>query len=185
MEHKKIVDNSKIEMDKVINYYSDELKRIRADRATPSLIEDVVISCFNQKLPLKQLASISCPEQRQLLIQPWDRNYIKDIVGVLQKSESDFGIIIEGNNIRVNLPPLTQEYRQSLLRLLAEKKETARINLRRIREDSWKKVQEKFQNKELNEDDKFEAKEKLQEVIDEYNNKTEELTKRKEEEIIG
>ncbi len=185
MEYKKIVEKTKPEMDKVLHYFSEEMKRIRADRATPSLVEEMQVNCFDQKLPLKQLASISCPEQRQILIQPWDRNYIKDIVSVLQKSPAELGVVIDGNNIRVNLPPLTQEYRQNLLKVLSEIKEKARVSVKRAREEAWKEIQAKFQEKEIKEDEKFKAKEELQEILDEYNKKIEEIAKKKEVEIIG
>jgi ribosome recycling factor len=185
MDYKKIIKDAKPEMEKVINYFSDELKRVRADRATPSIVEDIVINCYDQKMPLKQLSSISCPEKRQILIEPWDKNYIKDIVGAVQKSEADLGVSVGETSIRVSLPPLTQEYREGLLKLVSEKKEQARISLRKAREDAWNEIKEKFQEKEINEDEKFKGKEELQEVIDEYNKKIDELSKKKEEEVMG
>ncbi len=182
-EYKKIIEKIKPEMEKVVNYFSDELKRIRADRATPSLVEDIVVDCFDQRLPLKQLAAISCPEQRQILIQPWEKNYLKDILVALQKSESEFSPMIEGSSIRIILPPLTEEYRKSLLKLLSGKKEEGRVSLKRIREDAWKEIQDKVHAGEVTEDEKFKAKNELQKVIDEYNNKLEEMVSKREEEI--
>jgi ribosome recycling factor len=183
MEYKKIVEKTKPEMEKVISYFTEEMKRIRADRATPSVVEDIVINCFDQKMPLKQLASISCPEKRQILIEPWDKNYIKDIISAVQKSEADLGVSVGESSIRVSLPPLTQEYRESLLKIVAEKKEGVRVSLRRAREDAWKEIQDKFQEKEIKEDEKFKGKEELQDLIDQYNKKIDEITKKKEEEI--
>ncbi len=185
MDYKKIIEKTKPEMEKIVNHFSEELKKIRADRATPSLVEDLVVNCFDQKMPLKQLASISCPERRQILIEPWDKNYMKDIITAVQKSEADLGVSVGETSVRVSLPPLTQEYRENLLKLLSEKKEATRVSLRRAREDAWKEVQDKFQEKEIKEDEKFKAKEELQEVIDDYNKKIDELSKNKEEEIRG
>ncbi len=182
-EYNTIIEKTKPEMEKVILHLQDELKRVRADRATPSLVEDVVVDCFNQRLPLKQLAAISCPEQRQILIQPWDKNYTKDILTALQKSESEFSPMIEGSSLRIILPPLTEEYRKSLLKLLSAKKEDARVSLKRVREDIWKEIQEKVQEGELTEDEKFKGKEYLQEIIDNYNKKVEDLVKKREDEI--
>ena len=171
------------EMDKVIEFFTGELKKIRADRATPSLVEDVVVDCFDQKLPLKQLAAISCPERRQILIQPWDKNYIKDIVSALQKAESELSPVVEGSAIRITLPPLTAEYRQSLLKTLSGKREDARVRLKRIRDDAWKEIQEKTNKGEITEDEQFKAKDELQKIIDEYNKKVDELIEKREKDI--
>ncbi len=184
-EYKKIIDKIKPEMEKTVKHLTDEMKRVRADRATPSLVEDIIVDCFDQRLPLKQLAAISCPEQRQILIQPWDRNYIKDMVTALQKAESELSPTVENNAIRIILPPLTEEYRKSLLRLLSGKKEEARVNLKRIREDAWGKIQNKFQEGEISEDDKFKGKEELQKLIDDYNKMAEEIIEKRENEIKG
>ncbi len=184
-EYKKIIESVKPEMERSVEHFSEELKRIRADRATPSLVEDIVVDCFDQRLPLKQLAAISCPEQRQILIQPWDKNYIKDIVVALQKSEAELSPAIEGSAIRITLPPLTEEYRKNLLKLLSGKKEDARVSLKRAREEAWKKIQEMTQSGEIGEDDKFRGKDELQRLIDEYNKKLEEMAERREKEIKG
>jgi ribosome recycling factor len=182
-EYNQLIEKTKPEMEKVILHLQEELKRVRADRATPSLVEDIVVDCFNQRLPLKQLAAISCPEQRQILIQPWDKNYIKDILFALQKSESDFSPMIEGSSLRIILPPLTEEYRKSLIKILSTKKEETRVGLKRVREEIWKEIQEKVQNGELTEDEKFKGKEDLQKIVDEYNKKVETLVQKREDEI--
>lgn len=182
-EYQKIIEKVKPGMEKTINHLSEELKKIRADRATPSLVEDIVVDCFNQRLPLKQLAAISCPEQRQILVQPWDKSYMKDIIVALQKSEAGLSPTIEENAIRIILPPLTEEYRKDLLRILSGKKEDARVSLKRVREDAWKEVQEKEHSGEITEDEKFKAKEELQKIIDDYNKQVEEIITKREKEI--
>ncbi len=182
-EYKKIIEKAKPEMEKAIKHLGEELKKIRADRATPSLVEDIVVDCFDQRLPLKQMAAISCPEQRQILIQPWDKGYTKDIIVALQKAEAEFSPMIDGNSIRITLPPLTEEYRVNLLKILSGKKEDARVSLKRAREEAWKEIQEKTQEGEVTEDEKFRAKEDLQKLIDEHNKKVDELIEKREKEI--
>ncbi len=183
IDYKNIVQKTKPQMDDVINYLTEELKRIRTDRATPSLVEDIIVNCFDQKLPLKQLAAISCPEKRQILIQPWDKNYIKDIIAAIQKAESDLSPVPEEKSIRITLPPLTEEYRESLLKLLSQKREEVRISLKRVREEAWKEIQEGFNDGEITEDEKFKGKDELQEIIDEYNEKVDELIEKRKEEL--
>ena len=181
--HKEIIDKIKPELDKVIHFLEGELAKIRTSRATPSLVEDVRVDCFGQKFPLKQLAAISTPEAKQILIQPWDKSYIRGIVSALEKTGIGANPVVDKDVIRIKLPPLTEEYRKDLLRLLSDKQEEARKTLRRWREQSWKEVQDGFQEGKIREDDKFRAKDDLQELIDDYSEKIEDLGKKKKREI--
>jgi len=181
--YKTIIQNIKPELDKVISFFEKELSVIRTNRATPSLVEDIVVDCFGQKFALKQLASISTPESKQILIQPWDRSYIEGIVRALEKTGIGANPIVDKELIRINLPPLSEEYRKSLIRLISEKEEQTRKTIRKWREEAWNEIQEKTKQGEIREDDKFRAKDELQELVDEYGKKIEELGKRKKEEI--
>jgi len=183
INYKEIINKIKPEMDKAVSFLERELAKIRTSRATPALVEDVICDCFGQKFPLKQLAAISIPESRQILIQPWDKSYIEGIVSALEKTGIGANPIVDKDAIRLNLPPLTEEYRKNLLRLLSQKKEDVKRTIRRWREESWDEIQEKFREGKIREDDKFRAKDELQDLVDEYNKKIEELGERKEEEI--
>ncbi len=182
--YQEIIDKVKPEFDKVVNFLERELLKIRTSRATPSLVEDVVVDCFGQKFPLKQLAAISTPETKQILIQPWDKSYIRGIVSALEKTGVGANPIVDKDVIRINLPSLSEEYRKSLIRLISEKQEEARKTIRHWREDAWSEIQEKTKTGEVREDDKFRAKDELQELIDEYNKKIEEIGEKKKKEII-
>ncbi len=182
--YKTIVQKIRPELDKVISFLEKELNKVRTSRATPSLVEDVVVECFGQKFPLKQLAAISTPELKQILIQPWDKSYLEGIVHALEKTGIGANPIVDKDVIRINLPPLTEEYRKGLIRMISEKEEQARQTVRKWREEAWGEVQEKTKQGEIREDDKFRAKEDLQELVDEYNKKIEESGKRKKEEIL-
>ena len=182
--HKEIIEKIKPELEKVINFLERELARIRTSRATPSLVEDVVADCFGQKFPLKQLATISIPEPKQILIQPWDKSYIEGIVSALEKTGIGANPVVDKDVVRINLPPLSEEYRKDLLHLLSQKQEEARKTLRRWREEAWSEIQSKFKEGKIREDDKFRGKDELQEIIDEYNEKIEEIGERKKKEIL-
>ncbi len=184
-EYKNIIQKIKPEMQERVDYLKSELSRIRADRATPSLVENIMIVSFGQNIPLKQLAAISCPGQRQIVIQPWDKSYIKDILNALQKAESEFSPLPENDLIRINLPPLTEEYRNKLLKNLSEKRENARVELKRVREKALKEIQDKAKNGEITEDDKFRAKDELQKVLDDYNKEVDEAVESREKDIKG
>ena len=181
--YKEIIDKIKPELDKVINFLERELAKIRTGRATPALVEDIVVECFGQKFPLKQLATISVPEPRQILIQPWDKSYTEGICKALEKTGIGASPVVDKEVIRINLPPLTEEYRKGLLRLISEKEEQARQTIRRWKEEAWDEIQEKFREGKIREDDKFRAKDELQDLVDEYNEKIEEMGERKKKEI--
>lgn len=181
--YQEIIDKVRPEFDKVVNFLERELLKIRTSRATPSLVEDVIVDCFGQKFPLKQLAAISTPETKQILIQPWDKSYIEGIVKALEKTGVGANPIVDKDIIRINLPPLSEEYRKSLLRLISEKQEEARKTIRHWREEAWSEIQEKTKAGEIREDDKFRAKDELQELIDDYNKKIEEIGEKKKKEI--
>lgn len=182
--HKEIVNKIKPELDKVVGFLESEMAKIRTSRATPSLVEDIVVDCFGQKFPLKQLAAISTPEPRQIFIQPWDRSYIESIVSALEKTGVGINPVVDKEIIRVNLPPLTEEYRKNLIRSLSEKKEQSRKIIRKWRDDAWDEIQEKVKEGKIREDDKFRGKDELQKLVDEYNAKIEDLVERKKKEIM-
>jgi len=181
--YQEILQRVKPEMEKAIGFFQGELGKIRTGQATPALVEDVQVNLFGQKMPLKQLAGISCPDRRQILIQPWDKSYVEPIEKALQAGSLGTSPVVEGATVRVHLPQLTQEYREQLAKLLGEKAEEAKKTIRRWRESAWEEIQEKAKGGEVREDDKFRAKDELQKLIDEYNKKIEELVERKKQEI--
>jgi ribosome recycling factor len=181
--YKQIIDSIKPEMDKVVSFFEGEMAKIRTSRATPSLVEDVIVDCFGQKFPLKQLAAITTPEPKQILIQPWDKSYIEGIVNALSHTGVGSSPNVDKDVIRIFLPPLTEEYRKDLGRLLSEKQEAARQVMRRWRENAWEKVQNGFKEGVVREDDKFRAKDDLQKMIDDYSKKIEDLGDKKKREI--
>jgi len=183
MEYKEIIEKIEPEMEKVISFLERELAKIRTGRASASLVEDIVVECFNQKFPLKQLAAISSPSAKQIVVQPWDKSYIEPIEKAISQSSLGAAPIVDKDLIRISLPPLSDEYRGSLLRILSEKQEEARKTIRHWRGEAWEEVQEKTKDGEIREDDKFRAKDKLQELVDEYNKKIDEMGERKKKEI--
>lgn len=183
IDYKKIINLIKPELDKAIHFLERELAKIRTGRASPGLVEDIICECFGQKFPLKQLAAISCPEARQILIQPWDKSYLEGIVKALSETGIGANPIVDREVIRINLPPLSEEYRKDLTRLISQKQEEARKTIRRWREEAWAKIQEGYREGKIREDDKYRGKDELQKLIDEYNEKIEEIGERKKKEI--
>ena len=184
MGYKENINKVKPEMERVINFLIQEIAVIRTDRASPSLVENMMIDCYGQKMPLKQLATISLSGPRQILISPWDRAMILFIERTILESGLGINPVVEKDSIRLSLPPLSEEYRKDLLRTLSEKLEEARVKIRHWREEVWREVQDGFRQGKIREDDKFRAKDELQEIIDQYNEKIEEIGERKKKEIM-
>jgi len=183
MDYKEIINKIKPELEKVVNFFEKEITKIRTGRATPALVEDILVDVFGQKMPIKQLGAISAPEPRQLVIQPWDNSYVEPIERAILQSDFGASPIVDKDVIRINLPLLTEEYRKNLLKLLSEKEEESRKVVRKWREEAWGDVQEEERNGNIREDDKFKAKEDLQDMIDGFIKKIEELGEKKRKEI--
>ncbi len=165
----------------VIEFYKQDISSIRTGRATPALVEDLPVEAYGQKMTVKELASISTPEPRTVVIQPWDKGVLEAISSAIQKSSLGMAPIADGDLIRLNIPSLTEERRRDFIKLLKSKTEDARVKIRRVRED----IHKKFQNDAtMTKDDVFDAKENLQKEVDEYNHKIEELEKKKEVELM-
>jgi len=182
--YKLIIDNIKPELNRIIEFLKGELNKLRVGRATPAMVEDIEIECYGQKFPVKQLANISAPQPRLITIQPWDKSVLGDIEKGISKSSSGLMPVVDGDLIRINIPSLSEERRKELIRVLHDKVEEARISIRHQREEAWKEIQDKTREGEIREDDKFKGKDELQKLIDEYNEKIEDMVKRKEEEIM-
>ncbi|MFH1509696.1 MAG: ribosome recycling factor [Candidatus Nealsonbacteria bacterium] len=182
--YKEILQRVQPEIDKTIAFLEREFTKIRTGRANPSLVEDVVVDCFGEKFPLKQLAAISIPEPKQILIQPWDKSYVEGIMAALAKTGVGASPIMDKDSIRINLPTLNEDYRKELQRIISEKQEEARKTIRHWREDAWSEIQEKSKAGEIREDDKFRGKDDLQKIIDEANKKVEEIGERKKKEVL-
>lgn len=182
--YQEIIKKIKPELEKVINFLERELQKIRTTRGSPSLVEDIEVECFGQKFLLKQLAAISISQPRQIVIQPWDKSYLEGIVRALEKTSIGSNPIVDKEVVRINLPPLSEEYRKELVRLISQKQEEARRTIRRWRDEAWSEIQEGWREGKIREDDKYRGKEELQELIDEYNQRIENLGEKKRKEIM-
>lgn len=184
MDYKEIIQKIRPHCSEALAFLERELAKIRTGRASVALLEDIIVDCFGSKLPLKQLAAISCPEPRQILIQPWDKSYIEPIEKAIASSAAlGAAPVVDKETIRVTLPQPTEEFRKNMSRLVSEKMEEARKTIRRWREEAWREIQDLARDGKIREDDKFRAKDELQKLVDEYQEKIEEIGERKKREI--
>lgn len=181
---KTIIDNTKKEFEKIVNFFQQDLSSLRTGRATPALVENISVDLLGQKFLIKQLASISIIGPRSLSIQPWDESSLSSIEKSITQSSLGISPMVDKNAIIITLPPLTEEYRSGLIKILNDKMESARISIRATREDSWREIQDNFKSGDIREDDKFKGKDLLQEIVNEYNKKVEEIAEKKRKEIM-
>jgi ribosome recycling factor len=184
ISYQEIIKKIKPECEKVISFLEKELQTIRTSRVSPALIENVEIEYFGQKFRLKQLAAISVSGPREITLSPWDNSYFEPILKTLEKKSLGGSLSVEKNVIKIIFPPLSEEFRKDLLRVLSEKKEQARQKIRKLREEAWGKIQTAFREGKLSEDDKYKGKDELQDLVDEYNEKIDEMCEKKEKEIL-
>jgi ribosome recycling factor len=185
IDYRKIIEKIKPEMEKAVKAFEEEVKTIRSSRASSELVENLQVECFGQKFPLRQLGQISIPEPRQILISPWDSSYIEPIVKAIERSSLGMSPTVDGNSIRITLPPVTEEFKKNLLRILSQKKEAAKKKIREARTDAWDEIQDAFLEGKISEDQKYKGKDELQDLVEEFNEKIEEIAERKEKEILG
>lgn len=182
--YNEVIDKRKGDLEKAIEHFKNELGKIRTGRANSALVEDLLVDYYGTKTPLKQIASINTPEPRQIVIQPWDKGALVSIEAAIRESDLNLNPNNDGTLVRINLPMLTEERRRDMVKMLNQKAEEGRIAVRSIREEIWKEIQDTEKEGKMSEDDKFKGKDKLQEIVDEYNKKIEEIRARKEAEIM-
>lgn len=178
-------DLTESKFQKVIDFLKKELKKIHAGRASIELIEDIIVEAYGTKNRLKNLSALSLAGPKEILIELWDKNILKDVETAVLKAPLSLQVIkTQDQKLIVKFPSLTNESRQNLIKLLNEKKEKARILIRQEREKILKELEEKFEKKEISEDEKFKLKKELQKSTEDFNKKIEELCKAKEKEIL-
>ncbi|MDX1535275.1 MAG: ribosome recycling factor [Candidatus Spechtbacterales bacterium] len=175
---------TKQKLDKAIGVLESELRGLRVGRANAGMVEDVQVEVYESNMPLQQVASITIPQNNQILIQPWDADNLQAVQNAILKSDLNLNPAVEGNAIRLTLPPLTEETRKDLAKEAHKFGEEARIAIRNIREEAMNDIDKAEKDKEISEDEKFKQKEKTQELIDEYNKKIDTLVEGKENEIM-
>lgn len=162
----------------------DDLSRIRTGRASPALVEKLPVEYYGSLTPLQQLASIAVPEPRQLLIKPYDITALKDIEKAIMTSDLGLTPNNDGKGIRLNLPPLTEERRLDLVKVVSGRVEEARVSVRNIRRDVIKDLREFEEEKMISEDDLLRAEKDMQEITDKFIEEINDLNEQKEQEIL-
>ncbi len=178
------IDKNKAEFDKVISHFKEELMALRTGRAQTMLVENIQVEAYGATTPLKQLASISVPEAKSISIEPWDKSVLKDIEKALTYSNLGLSVVNTGEKLIAKIPPMTEENRKGILKIISEKSEKTRISLRQLRDQLKEEILAAEKNKGITEDDKYSYLADLDNFVSDYNKKIEEMAKEKEQEIM-
>lgn len=181
---KEILQDARERMEKTIDALKGDLRVIRTGRASPALVEGVTVEYYGVPTPLIQLAGVTVPEPRLLVIRPWDRNTINIIEKAILKSDLGLNPNNDGQVIRLAIPPLTEERRRDLNKQVAKRVEEARVSARNIRRDTNDMLRDLEKEKEITEDERDRALEKAQELTNDYIKQIDEIGKAKEAEIL-
>ena len=178
------INDHKKEFEKVVEHFKGEAGSIRTGRAASSLVDEISVEHYGGKYQIKELATISIPEPKTILIQPWDKSAVDSIIKAIKNSNLGLNPISDGQGVRLVMPALTEERRKEFIKLLKQKMEVAHIAIRRVRGEIWDDIQEQEKSHVISENEKYKLKDHLQRMVDEYNQKIEEIEKKKEEEIL-
>ncbi|GGC90169.1 ribosome-recycling factor [Thalassobacillus devorans] len=179
-----VIKETNSKMEQAVQAYSRQLATVRAGRANPNLLDSVYVDYYGASTPLNQLAQVSAPEARLLVITPYDKSAIADIEKGIQKADLGLSPSSDGNVIRINIPALTEERRKDLVKVVGKYAEEAKVQIRNIRRDSNDKLKKLEKDGELTEDELRSFQDDVQKATDSHVAKVDELSKNKEAEIL-
>lgn len=183
--HQTILEQSKKDFQKAVEQFKSEMLKLRASSLSTEILEDIRADCFGQELPIKQLGAVSSLSPREIMVQLWDKSYVEGVLKAIEREGLILSSRIDGASIYFTAPALTLESRNELVKLLNKKKEEYLQEIRKIRERAWRDLQDGFTRGEIREDDKFKSRDKLDESVKEFREKVEEMSEKKEKEILG
>ncbi len=179
-----ILRESQSKMSKSIEVLEHDLGAIRTGRASPSLVEHLSVDYYGTPTPLNQLASISVQEAKVIMIQPWDKQAMSDVERAIMKSDLGLTPNNDGASIRLNIPPLTEERRRDLAKVVRKRVEDGKVAIRNVRRDGVEGLRALEKNKEISQDEQRRAQDQVQKLTDTYCGKADEVGARKEAELM-
>lgn len=178
--HEKLAEK----MEKTIAVLKDELLTIRAGRANPNILDRIMVDYYGTMTPIKQMAGVSAPEPRTIMVQPWDKSALKSIEKAILASDLGLNPTNDGAVIRINIPQLTEERRKELIKLVSKTGENAKVAIRNERREANDAVKKLEKSSELTEDDSKKAQDEIQKMTDEHIKMIDEIVAKKEKDIM-
>ena len=175
----------KNDLEKSIAYLKGELAKLRAGRASIDMVENIVVDAYGSKMPLKELATLSIPEPRVIVIKPWDKSIVKNIDSALRGVISDINPVVDSEMIRLSFPAPTEENRRNLVKEVRRIIEETKIQIRQIRESTLRELRQMEDDKKISEDELFRKKDETQKSVDACNKLCDDMGGKKEQEIMA
>ncbi len=179
-----IINDHKEHFAKVLERFHHELSSVRTGRANPSLLATVMVESYGSKVPLHQVANITVSDAKTLTISPWDKSQLPDVEKGIVAANLGLMPGNDGNVIRISLPPMTEDRRKEMVKLLGQMVEQARIGVRQVREDILKAVKRSEADGDITKDDITHAQKKVQDMVDQYNKEIKDVADDKEKELM-
>lgn len=179
-----VYEDARDRMQKALENLELEFKRLRTGRASIALVDGIRVEYYGTSTPLNQLATLTIPEPRTIMIQPWDTTIVSEVEKAILKSELGLTPMNDGKIIRINIPPLTEERRRDLVKVIKKKAEESKVAVRNIRRDANEMVKDLKKEKEISEDDQFRAQDEIQKITDEFISNIDSVYNTKETEVL-
>ncbi len=179
------LENMQERMEKVIDNLETNYSEVRAGRANPAILNRVSVEYYGVPTPINQVASVSVPEARLIVIQPWDRTILSQIEKAIEKADIGIHPMNDGGVIRLSFPELTEERRKEIVKDVKKTAEEAKVAVRNVRRDEMDEAKAKLKNKEISEDEEKSLEDKIQKETDKYVAKIDEIADKKEKEIMS
>lgn len=185
MPTRRIVAEHEKNMQKTIEFLRSELRSVRTGRASPGLVEHLQVEYYGTMTPLKQLATIACPDPGSLIIKPFDPSCLKEVEKAIKSSELSLAPLTDGKMIRLNIPPLSEERRKQLVQQVRQMCEKVKVTIRNIRRDGIKHLEDEEKNKTITEDDRDRGKKEVDDLTKKYTDQIDEIMAGKSGEIMS
>ena len=178
------LDTYQPNFNKIIEQLREELSRLRTGRANPSILDGVNVESYGAMMPLKGVASINTADAKTITVEPWDKNLLKEIEKAILAANIGLNPVNDGKILRLVLPPMTEEFRRSLVKVIGQKLEQERISLRQLRDQIRESIAEEEKNKEIGEDQRFQMQDRLEKMVKDVNDTLKKMAEEKEEEVM-
>ena len=180
-----IINNTKLKMNSSVDYFSNSLQKIRTGRANPSLLSGIMVDYFGTQTPISQVASVSVPDSNSLLITPWDKTFIAKLDKVIRESDLGLNPQTTDESIRIPLPPLTEERRKDLIKIVKKESENAKISIRNLRRDANNDLKSLNKDNLISDDELKKNENDIQKLTDDFIKKIDDIFSLKEKELLS
>lgn len=182
---KQVFEKATTKMEKCLDSLERDFSTVRAGRANPNVLNNVLVDYYGTPTPLNQMAAVSVPEPRMLVVQPWDASALGDIEKAINVADIGINPQNDGKVIRLTFPQLTEEHRKTLVKDISKRGEEAKVAVRNVRRDVMDDIKKLKKDNEITEDEQKDGEKKLQDITDKYVKQVDEMTKKKETEILS